>query len=235
MHIRTWRLPRLRRLLRILPVTRRQRPLRPGRRTLTRALIALALILALFMYSAARVRPVVASLAQSEAREFVIRAIDAAISDEVEHGGLEYGKLVTLEKDGRGNITALVTNAALINILQTRISSNVVARVENVVDVNMGIPIGNAFGGVLTAGRGPRIPIKIQSVTNVNTRFTNEFSSAGINQTRHKIMLEIFVEINIGLPGDRVNAGVTAEVAIAETVIVGVVPNVYTDIGRMLE
>ena len=225
----------MRRPLLIRPVTRRRRPYRPGRRALIRALIALALILAFLMYSAARVRPVVAALARSEAREFVIRAIDAAVRDEVEDGGLEYGKLVTLEKDGRGNIAALVTNAALINILQTRMSSNVVERVENVVEANMGIPIGNAFGGVLTAGRGPRIPVKIQSVTNVNTRFTNEFSSAGINQTRHKIMLEIFVEISIGLPGERVNASVTTEVAIAETVIVGVVPNVYTDIGIMLE
>ena len=235
MHMRRWRLPRLRRPLFILPVTRKRRLHRPGRRVLIRSLIALALILALFIYSAARVRPVIAVRAQSEAREFVILAINAAISDEVGDGSLEYGKLVTLEKDGRGNITALVTNSALINILQTRISSNVVARVENVVDANMGIPIGSAFGGVLTMGRGPRIPVKIQSVTNVNTRFTNEFSSAGINQTRHKIMLEIFVEIDIGLPGDRVKAGVTSEVAIAETVIVGVVPNVYTDIGRMLE
>jgi len=180
------------------------------------------------------VRPVIAVLARSEAREFIIRSVNDAISSEIESGNLEYSRLVTLETDHGGNITALVTNAAMINVLQTRISNNVVDNVENVVDANMAIPIGNAIGGMIFAGRGPRVPVRIQSVTNVETRFTNEFSSAGINQTRHVIMLEIFVEIYIIIPGDRQRASVTTEVAIAETVIVGTVPNVYADIGRLI-
>ncbi|MDR3278574.1 MAG: sporulation protein YunB, partial [Oscillospiraceae bacterium] len=73
----------------------------------------------------------------------------------------------------------------------------------------------------------PNIPVRIQSVTDVSSRFTNEFSAEGINQTRHKIMLEIAVDIDILVPGGHTKAAVTTQVAIAETIIVGAVPNVY--------
>jgi len=206
-----------------------------GRRTLAKALIVFILIFAIFAFSAARVRPVIATLARSEARELVIRAINNTIADEIADGNLYYNRLVSFERDHSGNITALVTNSALINILQTQISLGIVDNVENVLDANMGIPIGNAIGGLMLAGRGPRVPVRIQSVTNVETRFTNEFSSAGINQTRHIIMLDISVEIDLIMPGERESTVVTTEVAIAETVIVGAVPNVYADIGRLLQ
>jgi len=213
---------------------RRGRSFTRGHRALIKLLVVFVLIFALFAYSASRVRPVIAMLARSEAREFVIRAINNAIAEEIEDGNLDYHRLVSFERDQTGSINALVTNAALINILQTRISNNVVDNVENVVDANMAIPIGNAIGGMILLGRGPRVPVRIQSVTNVETRFTNAFSSEGINQTRHVIMLEILVEIDIIIPGDRESTIVTTEVAIAETVIVGTVPNVYADLGRLL-
>lgn len=205
-----------------------------GQRVFLRLLLIAVSIFIILMLAAARIRPVIAVLARSEARDFVIRAINDAITYEMEQGNLEYGKLVTLQKDSNGNITALVTNSVLINMLQTRISNNVVERVENVVDANMGIPIGNAISGVMFAGRGPRIPIRIPSVTNVDMGFTNEFSSVGINQTRHNIMFEISVEVDIIIPGERERTVVTTEVVIAETVIVGIVPNVYADIGGLL-
>ena len=213
-------------------VSRRPRRLGPGHRVIIKVMIVFMLVFVIFSISAARIRPVIAVLARSEAREFVIRTINNAISEEIEAGNLEYGNLVTLQKDHNGNITALVTNTAMINIMQTRISNNVVDMIENVVDANMAIPIGNAMGGMLLAGRGPRVPVRIPSVTNVETGFTNEFSSAGINQTRHVIMLAISVEIDIIIPGQREQTTVITEVAIAETVIVGIVPNVYADISR---
>ena len=215
-------------------LSRRSRRFGPGHRALIKIAIVFVLVFVIFAISAARVRPVIAVLARSEAREFVIRAINDAISAEIEAGNLEYGNLVTLQKDHNGNITALVTNTAMINIMQTRISNNVVDNIENVIDANMAIPIGNAMGGMLFAGRGPRVPVRIPSVTNVETGFKNEFSSEGINQTRHIIMLAISVDIDIIIPGEREQTTVTTEVAIAETVIVGIVPNVYADIWRAI-
>lgn len=206
-----------------------------GRRIFIWLLVIAVLVFVISAIAAARVRPMLSVLARSEARDFVIRSINTAIELEIEYGNMEHNRLVSFERDFQGNITALIANSATINILQTRISNNVVDLVENVIDANMSIPIGNAFGGVLFLGRGPRIPIRIPSVTNIETQFRNEFSSAGINQTRHNIVLEILVEVDIILPSDRETTIVATEVVIAETVIVGVVPNVYADIWRMLE
>ena len=214
------------------PKRRSHRPLSPRSRALIKVLIVLVILAALITILFAHMHPVIAVLAKSEAREFVIRAINGAIDDEIANGGLDYNKLVTLEKDTAGNITALITNSVLINNLQTRISNGVVNKVENMQDAKMSIPIGNAIGGVLLHGRGPGVPVKVQSITNVQTRFANDFTSTGINQTRHKLMLEISAEVTIVLPGGQEKTTVVTEVAIAETVIVGVVPNVYADIWK---
>jgi sporulation protein YunB len=177
----------------------------------------------------ARVKPIVAVLAKAEAREYVVRAINDAVETEVSGGKLRYGELVTLEKDSNGAITALVTDMAKINVLQSRISNQVATNIVNVISSKMSVPLGDAVGGILFAGRGPRVPIKVESVTDVRTQFVNDFSSGGINQTRHKITLSVTADIVILIPGGRTSAVVASDVAVAETVIVGNVPNVYAN------
>ena len=174
-----------------------------------------------------RVRPIVAVLARAEAREYVLTAINRAVEEEVTSGRLRYAELVTLEKDASGAITALVTDMAQINLLQSRVSNGVAVNIVNLMNADLAIPIGNVVGGIIFSGRGPSVPIRVESVTDVSTQVQNDFSSGGINQTRHKITLAISAEIVILIPGNRVMATVETEVAIAETIIVGNVPNVY--------
>ena len=181
--------------------------------------------------SAARAKPIIELLARSEAREFVKKAINDAVAGEMKSGDLRYENLVVFEKNTEGNITALVTNTVLVNVLQTKLSEGVRANVLNVLDTNMRIPAGSVLGGVLLSGRGPGIPVRIQSITNVKSEFINEFSAAGINQTLHKISLCITADIDIIVPGNYFKTDVTTTVAIAETIIVGGVPNVYAKVG----
>ena len=207
------------------------RPLTRGRRTLIVVGVILLLGALFVAVSAARARPIVELLAQSEAREFVKKAIGEAVSEEMKSGGLRYENLVTFEKNKEGNITALVTNTVLVNVLQTKIAKGVRENVINVIDTNMKIPLGSVTGGVLLSGRGPGIPVRIQSITNVKSEFINEFSAAGINQTLHKISLCITADIDIIVPGNYFKTDVTTTVAVAETIIVGSVPNVYANVG----
>ncbi|MDR0906421.1 MAG: sporulation protein YunB [Oscillospiraceae bacterium] len=191
-------------------------------------LITLAVIIsavgALFF---ARVRPIVAILAKAAAREYVTTAINDAVESEISAGRLRYDEIVTLEKDDSGAITALVTDMAKINILQSRVSNAVARNVVNVMSEDMAVPIGDAIGGIIFSGRGPKVPIRVESVTDISAQIGNDFSSGGINQTRHKITLAISAEIVILIPGGRTTAVVTSEIAIAETIIIGTVPNVY--------
>ncbi|MDR2664656.1 MAG: sporulation protein YunB [Oscillospiraceae bacterium] len=188
--------------------------------------VAMALYIALSV-SVANARPTVAKQAVSEACDYVAREINEAIEEEIASGGLDYGKLVALEKDVSGRVTALVTNMAQVNLVCARITNGIIRRGMNTVDTGASIALGSIIGGVLLSGRGPEFPIKIQSITNVRTQFTNEFSDAGINQTRHTLSLIISAHIDVLVPGNETGADLTTKVAVAETIIVGSVPNVY--------
>jgi len=192
--------------------------------TMVAAFAIVTLVGALFF---SRVRPIVAVLAKAEAREYVLHAINDAVEAELATGSLRYNELVSLEKDASGAITALITDMAQINLLQSRVSNGVAVNIVNVMSTDLAIPLGNVVGGIVFSGRGPRVPIRVESVTDISTEVRNDFSSSGINQTRHKITLAISAEIVILIPGGKTEATVATELAIAETIIVGTVPNVY--------
>lgn len=220
----------------MLRIRRRSRVLRSPvfvRRYMVRhrALVIIVPVLLILLIglgvAVARMRPIVESLSRAKVRDVVLHAISMAVEAEVSGGELDYNRLITIEKDAGGNISALISNMALVNTLQMRIADGIVQNVETLSSADMSIPVGNVMGGILFASRGPKIPIRIQSITNVYTEFENSFASAGINQTRHRITLQVSAEIDILIPGMRSEAVVETEVLIAETIIVGVVPNLY--------
>ena len=179
-----------------------------------------------------RIRPILRTLAITEVNDIIMIDIYDIINEEFASGSMNYDKLITLEKDYSGNITALKANTPVINILQAKITKEVVL-LENSDVTDIKIPIGNALGGVVFSGRGPSFVVKILSVTDVQAEFINYFYEEGINQTRHSIVLEVSAVIDLYVPGSPdTRTTVTAEVVVAETVIVGQVPNVYADIGK---
>ena len=93
---------------------------------------------------------------------------------------------------------------------------------------DLSIPLGTLTGSNLLAGRGPHIRVRTQSVGTATARFDNQFSSSGINQTRHRIILDVDVHVSILLPGLTTYTKVSNEISVAETVIVGGVPETYT-------
>ena len=176
-------------------------------------------------------RPMAVEMALATATDDITLAVNDTISEKMSDGSLSYENLVTLEKDANGNITALSTNIANINILQAEITNAIVEHFAKTDITPVSIPLGNLIGGTLFSGKGPRITVDMLSVTNVTTGFRNEFSSAGINQTRHQIVMVVEVTLGIILAGSRKTDTVVTEVNVAETVIVGTVPGTYATIG----
>lgn len=210
--------------------------IRPMPRAKKAALIALVCLVALMVVTALilnQLRPIVLQLARSKVNETVLRTINTVVEREIAQGGLEYSKLIRFQKDMYGNITALETDMAAVNRFQTRISQGIVEELDNSVISELRIPIGSAIGGELFSGRGPKVTVKILSVTYIRTKLENTFVDAGINQTRHKIMLDVSVDVEVFVPGYRdVIETVETRVEVAETIIVGRVPNVYTEFGQ---
>lgn len=171
--------------------------------------------------------PVMTEIAINEANELVTTSINEAITARLLDGSLSYAELVQLEKDTSGNITALTTDIAQINALQALITNEVLANVSGLSDSTMRIPIGNIMGGPLLSGRGPGIRFRVLTLGTPSASFSNEFHSAGINQTKHQIMLELSVQVSILLPGHQTQETITTQMLVAETIIVGDVPNTF--------
>jgi sporulation protein YunB len=171
-------------------------------------------------------------LAISTATDVVTYAVNEAIDQRMGDGSMDYDKLVTLEKTETGEISALVTNMSRINSLQSAIVNDVIKRLSDTESTTVYIPLGSVLGGTLLSGSGPNIKAKIVSVTSVRADFKNEFSDAGINQTRHQIMLNVSVTVGVLVPGcETQEQTVKVAVCIAETVIVGSVPDNYAYLG----
>ena len=175
-------------------------------------------------------RPVVTQLATARIHYLASKAINDAIDEKINIGAVQYDSIIHFEKDVEGQITALKTDISAVNRLRTDIVSSVLENIENIGVSDLGIPVGNVLSGDLFSGRGPKIRIKIVPVGTAKASFENVFSSAGINQTRHQIMMHVQVEIDVLLLGFSAASTVGVDVNLAETVIVGSVPNQYTNL-----
>lgn len=191
------------------------------------ALIALVLTTVACM-AIIHMEPILVSMATARVSNTVNRIVVEAVNDAIQGGEIDYGVLVEFEKDAAGRVTALKSNMAAFNRLQSRIADDILLRLSEVSTTTLSIPIGTLTGSSLLAGRGPALKVKMQSVGSTTASFRNTFGSAGINQTRHQILLDVQVNMSILLPGFRTSTKVNNEISVAETVIVGSVPENYT-------
>ena len=190
--------------------------------------VIFTLLLALTVAVVLHMKPVVVDLATARTSNAVNRIVVAAVNDAVDSGRIDYEQLVDFDKDADGHVTALRSNMAAFNRLQASIADDILQRMAEVSSTDLAIPIGTLTGSPLLAGRGPCLRVRMQSVGTATARFDNQFSSAGINQTRHRIILDVDVHVSILLPGLTTYTKVSNEISVAETVIVGGVPETYT-------
>jgi len=191
------------------------------------ALLAAALA-ALTLLALSRLRPIVVRLATARVSNSVTRIVTAAVDETIYAANVDYDGLISLEKDNEGRIVALKSNMAAFNRLQAAILASVLERMAEVDTRELSIPVGTLTGSPLLAGRGPLLRVRMQSVGSPSARFENEFTDAGINQTRHRILLVVDVSVGILLPGFSTGTHVSSVFSVAETVIVGGVPESYT-------
>ena len=203
---------------------------RMTRRTLLGVLSfsTLAAVLAVMIFATIQMRPILVSLATTRVSNMVNRIVSEAVDEAIDGGNITYSDLITFEKDSEGRIAAIYSNMAAFNRLQSNILDIILARIDQVSARELSIPVGSLTGPVLLAGRGPRISVRMESVGSSSANFENEFTSAGINQTKHQIVLNIDVAVSILLPGFSTATTVSNAVTVAETVIVGSVPDTYT-------
>ena len=202
-------------------------PMAPRHRLALICLLVAVLLLTLFLVAAFHLKSVLSSLAVTRVSNTVNRVVSAAVNDTINNGDIRYNDLITFEKNGQGQITALQTNMAEFNRIQSAIVDDVLSRMSEVSTTDLAIPLGTLTGSALLAGRGPVFRVRMQFVGSSTARFENEFTEAGINQTKHRIILSVDVSVSILLPGFSTYTKVSNDFTVAETVIVGTVPGSY--------
>ena len=169
--------------------------------------------------------PLVRDMAVAGAKNAATTAMQKAVAARMTGG--QWSDLVQLVKDAEGQITAAVTDVGLVNELQAALAGDVIASLTASATADLGVPLGNLLPSPVFSGLGPKVPIRILSVTEVEVRLISRFSSAGINQTLHRLLLSLSAKVRVLIPTGTVTAIVYADVPAAETVIVGRVPDSY--------
>ena len=164
----------------------------------------------------------------SDATDLMTLCINDTISRKLAAEDYDYDYFVTLEHDENGNVTAVRANMARINAMSSELLSDIVKAADGG-ELSLEIPIGNLLGSSLLLGRGPDIPVDITMLSSSRVDFKNELVSAGINQTKHQMKLDVVIDIDVIMPWRTVSTQVVSEILIAETVIVGKVPQTYLD------
>ena len=206
--------------------------MRLGLRRFFRAIALLVVLsVAMILFFRARYRSTIQALAQTQVKNSTSDLINDAIDRQIENGNIQYDRIVYFEKDLNGRITAVKTNMSEVNRLKTDILNLINNEILALDTSDLGIPLGSLIFTEIFSGRGPDIPVSILSIRNSDAAFHNSFTEAGINQTLQQLTMDVSVDVTVLVLGRTENFTVSSQVVVAETVIVGQVPDTFFQSG----
>lgn len=206
-----------------------------------RAIIVILLFVCIFVFCAVYFRqnivPTVMDSSVAQVRAITTNAVNLAATS-VLSNGLTYDQLFEVLKDEEGKISMIKANSPTINQVARQIANLAQENLDSLGTQEIQISVGTFTGLILLMGFGPNVTIKITPIGTANCDFVSYFQSAGINQTLHKIYIDVYADVIIVTPIDEPTIQVKAEVLVCENLIVGEIPNTYlslNDASNLLE
>lgn len=216
---------RRRRLFRVRP----KRTISGRRRSHKLIWIGILLLTAVIVFDY-NLRPVVTAMSSYQAKTAVTSLINQAASGIFSDPEGEYSNFVTLKTNSEGNITSIETNTQNINRAQTGLTQKVVDALVSDDQRSIMIPLGTLTGVQIFSGLGPDIEIKVIPVGSVKVVTESRFTSSGVNQTLHQVVISVDANAMAIVPGYSTEVSVHTEYILAETMVVGTVPDSYAQI-----
>ena len=177
-----------------------------------------------FYYFDKRMLPVILDTAEMRMKAEAISMINEE-SINVFSEGFDYNDIINIEKDDDGNITLLRSNTAMQNFFAAQVVLNCSNRLEKFEAICVDLPIGYLTNNSFFYNMGPSLNIKMKQVGNIITSYESIFESAGINQTRHKIYLNVEMTIRVIVPLKSRDVTISQQIPVADTIIVGKIPD----------
>ena len=193
-------------------------------------LLGIAVAVTCITVLSARLSPLVTVVAVDEVNNEIHQIVNHAVDSVIREQALSYGDIVSLERGEQGIVTSASSNMAAINSLRTELTARILEKIDGIDLRELDIPLGNLTGVDLLSGRGPALRVEALWIGTIRTELENEFSSAGINQTLHRLMLQVAIPATILLPTGQTETTVTTQVCIAENIIIGSVPGTYIQV-----
>lgn len=195
-------------------------------------LVAAAVMCAAVRLTECALRPVLAAAARYQVRSQVTAAVEQWAARDLQERGVDYSDFVTITRNETGEITALSADMARLNLLRAELSAHLLERLEDS-QLELTVPVGSLLPLEPTWARGPELHLRALALGTASAEFESEFTSAGINQTRHRLWLELSVPVTVLLPGGGEELTVDSRLCVAETVIVGQVPQTWFQTGGL--
>ncbi|MCF8011387.1 MAG: sporulation protein YunB [Clostridiales bacterium] len=193
-------------------------------------LTLIACVLAgMFLFLDYHVRPTIYSISEVKVTQMAIDCINETVRNEMTKKNIDYQDFITWHKDNQGRVAVMQANTIKVNQLQSEMALNVQKRLKELEDKVLHVPLGQITGSYIFAHYGPDINVKIRSMGTVDVQVDDKFQHAGINQTRHKIYFNFDTMVKIVIPLGASKVNIATQVPIAESIIVGEVPEVVAD------
>lgn len=198
-------------------------------RVLRRLVLIVLLLLALYLLIQKSLTGVILDTAHAKAYALAVDTMNAAVRQSV-GGGVAYEELIAVRTDAQGRVTMLQANTARMNELASSVALSAQEALAEDAAPRVSVPLGAALRVPFLSSLGPKIRVSITPVGAVSASFHTEFEAAGINQTRHKIYLQLHAAVQLVLPTGAQPVAVDTQMLIAESIIVGEVPGSYMNV-----
>lgn len=198
-------------------------------RVLRRLVLIVLLLLALYLLIQNSLTGVILDTAHAKAYALAVDTMNAAVRQSM-GGGVAYEELIAVRTDAQGRVTMLQANTARMNELASSVALSAQEALAEDAAPRVSVPLGAALRVPFLSSLGPKIRVSITPVGAVSASFHTEFEAAGINQTRHKIYLQLHAAVQLVLPTGAQPVAVDTQMLIAESIIVGEVPGSYMNV-----
>lgn len=189
-------------------------------------LLVMILIGAGFVFDM-RMTPIVNTLALSRAQNLTTVIINDTVAELMADERYDFSELIKIDYDESGKISALKADSVQMNKLKSIISVAITKAIGEIEESRISIAAGTLTGSTFLTGRGPKIDLNVHISCSCSIEVRNSFEYSGINQTMHKAMLDITTNVYVLSVGESLSSQVFTSIPVAETVIIGQIPEIY--------
>ena len=212
---------------------RRLRRQKNGRRAVTICFaFMLAIVLVMVVVINPRLKSIVRVYAENAVERICLEAINNAADSAIENSNITYNDIVKIEKSADNSITAVMADIGAVNRIKTQANRQLLSTLAELDGEEIRIPLGTLTDNSLFIGRGPDISVRVQLTGNSEVEIRSVFESVGINQTRHSVNMDIECRVYIVMLGVKSAQDISLSVPIAETIIVGTVPDTFLSLSK---